>query len=251
MKIGILGFIVISFLTIFAFNANAGYGFTITSSSYSQGSNFETAVKSEFGSKYGVADWNDLKSYVDSGGDANTLKTFSNGMLTRNGQNEWNGRQYYAYWSTNPGQPPSSSFYVHDHIGQLYLGSWYNLKKPIVAKIAEIPILHGLRILLSGNPCNVKNGGILCIRFTQTGYAIEGWLNDPDHNVQSASISGPYGNAKLTYNLYSHKQGQWWTDPNISIVNPSFPQTWKATITCKNGKTNEIQSVLSTWEWAK
>ena len=94
---------------------------------------------------------------------------------------------------------------------------------------------------------------VLLIRFTDQKYAYEAYIRDPSQEIQSASVSGPYGSSELTYNLYSNKPGMWWTDPNIEVWfnNPPGPTTWTFTIKFKNDSTCTEIKETTTWEWAE
>lgn len=122
-------------LAIINSSAFAGiiYDFELTENRYSSGNiNLDSIVKSELGSSYRAADWNDIKNYNAEGYNISKLKKFENSMVTRNGSSEWCcNRQYYIDWSDRPNRTPYNNFLSHDNVGQLYLGSWF-LNMPIL-----------------------------------------------------------------------------------------------------------------------
>ena len=93
-----------------------------------------------------VADWNDLKSALNSGrltlGDfyrqAGLLnRVVDSGwgvMLTRGGQRYWMTNEQYLIQRFDGGAP--GSFLVHDQVGTLCLGSSYGFSGPVLAKLS-------------------------------------------------------------------------------------------------------------------
>ena len=110
--------------------------------------------------------------------------------------------------------------------------------------------------------CGAIDYEIKCIRFdNQTVgdtdddfYVISAYIEDPDHTIYIASLSGPLGTTDLTYNLYPNEfPGWWWTDPNIDVEQPPpvFPQTWTMTVVCIDNTTVVIEAEIEDWEWAR
>jgi len=110
-------------------------GLDITTNKYSETENLNQAVINEMGTSYQIADWNDLKSINNIQDWINCMgfsedQTF---MLKKNGNYFYSGnRQYYVHYSSDG--IPYSGYLVHDQIGGLYLGSWFDLNMQILGK---------------------------------------------------------------------------------------------------------------------
>ncbi len=108
---------------------------SITENRYSETSDLNQMVITEFGDNYTIADWNDLTAIEDLDAWATCMgiehdQTF---MVTRSGEYFYGTtRQYYVHYSTDG--LPYSGFAVHDQVGNFYLGSWYGLSMNIIAK---------------------------------------------------------------------------------------------------------------------
>ena len=225
----------------------AGTSFNLTSPLYGSDTDFQTAVQNELGEAYQVADWNDLKNFVDYGGDENTLQAFSNAMLTRDGLQKWSDdRQYYVYWSTRPGLPPSDSFYVHDNIGQLYLGSWSTLSErsilaksekpsnPKISQIVQILLLDDKVITdisaLNGywnlflTPCGTTESTVYPINITQTGDSLSikyaqgtnDGLSDATGTVEGNNVTMNFGGLIATGSIEDGLMTGTW-DQNLFV----------------------------------
>ena len=118
------------------------YGdFARTIKTYRETANLNVIVRNIFGSNYRVADWKDLeKFYYDKNGNLlnlfnklNLKKYGASAYVTWYGERVWSGRRYY-YVSRHENNKPS--YYLdHSDINSnlISLGSWYDLKKPIMA----------------------------------------------------------------------------------------------------------------------
>ena len=113
------------------------YNFAVTTGSYVQGTNLNNAVAAELGSKYRVADWNDIIDYVNSGYSVDDPIFSGLNYVTVSGSNHQSGsRYYYTQYSTRPGQAPYDGFMSYGNVGQLYLGAWTNTI-PILAYTSD------------------------------------------------------------------------------------------------------------------
>ena len=117
--------------------------FRLTTSTHSETQNLTLVVQERFGPVTSVADWEEVKSAVAY--DPAKLQQFYElvglrdgdaAICTRSGQFFWDGgnRQYYLQRFDSA---PYPAFLVHDRIGTLYLGSWYELDMHVLAKTEE------------------------------------------------------------------------------------------------------------------
>ena len=135
------------------------YGdFGITEFTYEDQSDWDQIVQNVFGSDYRVADWNDLNTFFNEGG--NLLGLFDGIGLTdyddcafikRNGDSSYSGTRYYFASRHEHNLPSDYTYLVHEHIDNylISLGSWHTTKKIIAVKndfnraiINEIEIFH-------------------------------------------------------------------------------------------------------------
>jgi hypothetical protein len=101
-------------------------GMRITGGKYNYSENLNSNVRSEFGSGYTIADWNDLKRISNIGNWVSCMNLSDNQrfMVTKNGEYKYSAnRQYYVKYAADG--DPGGSFMVHAQIGgKLFLGSW-------------------------------------------------------------------------------------------------------------------------------
>lgn len=117
------------------------YGsFARTVNKYRETSDWEAAVRSELGTGWRVADWNDLETFYLNGGnlaallDALGIVNYRDGFwLTKGGVRNFSAERFYFAERHNGVVP--EGFLVHDYLGYylLSLGSWYGLELPILA----------------------------------------------------------------------------------------------------------------------
>jgi len=74
--------------------------------------------------------------------------------------------------------------------------------------------------------------------------------------VSSASLAGYniLSPISYTYNLYSNKPNEWWTNPNVYMSTgapPSFPLNYTATINFKDGSSEVVSWDINGWETAE
>ena len=119
------------------------YGdFAITTLKYKERSNWNTIIQNIFGSKYRVADWNDLeKFYYEKNGDLlnlfnglNLKKYRDSAHITRNGEKQWSYYRFY-YVSRHEHNKPGH-YLAHENINNylMSLGSWSGVRKIIAVK---------------------------------------------------------------------------------------------------------------------
>ncbi|MBW6484395.1 MAG: hypothetical protein K0B10_15235 [Vicingaceae bacterium] len=115
--------------------------FSITADVHEFNSNWDNIVLSEFGNDYRVADWNDLVSFYNSGGDL--LGLFDALGLTEYNSSACvyrNGLQFYsstrAYFASRHEHNRPPSYLAHENINNylISLGSWYGARKIMVIK---------------------------------------------------------------------------------------------------------------------
>ena len=103
----------------------------------------------------------------------------------------------------------------------------------------------------------IASVSVITVRFqTNDMYYVEGFFDDPQSIVQSASISGSniVGTSPFSYNLYPQHPGEWWTNPNIfisQVTPPNFPLNYVVHIIFKDGTSSDIAKTVTTWEWAQ
>jgi PKD repeat protein len=122
-------------------NGGSAGNFGITSDVHEYNSNWDNIVSNEFGSAYRVADWTDLVSYYNSGGDL--LELFDQLGLTEYGVSASvyrNGEQFYSgtrsYFASRHEHNKPSTYLAHENINNylISLGSWNGSYKIIVIK---------------------------------------------------------------------------------------------------------------------
>lgn len=118
-------------------------GLAITTGVYSETSNWETAVDTEFGSSATVASFEQLKAAYQTTAQIASLATFINGQalaVTYGGSQLFQG--WRGYFIVYHGAADPGGFYVHDKIGstaagnQISLGSWSGNRKILAADVA-------------------------------------------------------------------------------------------------------------------
>ncbi len=124
---------------------HATYGdFGITVGLTPTTSDWDSMVNELFGPEYRVADWNDLKTFHENGGDLINLYDHlglteynSAAFVTRNGDRSYSSTRYY-YASRHEGNRPSY-YLAHDNIDNylISLGSWTTPHKILVIKSAK------------------------------------------------------------------------------------------------------------------
>jgi len=115
--------------------------FNITAEIHEYNSDWDNIVQNEFGSDFRLADWSDLVSYYNAGGDL--LALFDELGLTEYGNSAFlyrNGQQFYtgarAYFATRHEHNKPSSYLAHENINNylISLGSWDGSRKIMVIK---------------------------------------------------------------------------------------------------------------------
>jgi len=113
--------------------------FALTSSRYTEDSDWDAIVSSVMGPEYRVADWNDLLSYYQDGGDLlkmldglGVTERMTFGFLTRNGNRQYSSTRYYLA-ARHEHQLPGG-WLAHQNINNymVSLGSWWG-EYPILA----------------------------------------------------------------------------------------------------------------------
>ena len=109
--------------------------FGVTTLAYKDSSNWDAKVQELFGSEYRVADWNDLVSYHNGGGDLIELynglgltKYKGSAYVKRGGNSSYSTTRYYYASRHNHNKP--SYYLAHENIDNhlISLGSWYGSK---------------------------------------------------------------------------------------------------------------------------
>ncbi len=133
-------------------------GLAITTGVYSETSNWETAVDTEFGSSATVASFEQLKAAYQTTEQIASLATFINGQalaVTYGGSQLFQG--WRGYFIVYHGAADPGGFFVHDKIGstaagnQISLGSWPGERKILAANVAptSAPVPETSTTLLS------------------------------------------------------------------------------------------------------
>ena len=139
--------------------------FHVISHNLNEYGNHDAECKSRLGNQYRLADWNDLKSWVDDGGSVPNLITGlrlswegvgagpsvyphdGNGIDVRprvsyNGNGRWNNGRRHFFISRQDHVRPSS-FLAHDHIDNYHitLGSWFGVGGTVLCydSTSEVP----------------------------------------------------------------------------------------------------------------
>lgn len=145
-------------LTISTLTASASTvinGFGRTTSTYAQDSNWDSAVKSEFGQTATVASFEQIKAAFQS--DIQSLVTLLAGNwagVTYNGNRFFSDTR--AYFITYHGASVPGGWLVHDKIGstttgnQVSLGSWYGEMPILATNITVIPEPTGALLSVLG-----------------------------------------------------------------------------------------------------
>lgn len=118
------------------------YGrFMVTSNTYKDSSDWDAAVREEFGPSYKVADWNDIKRFCRNGGDLPGLldhlgltKAGDSGFVRRNGKSKYSSNRWYYISRHNHSKP--GYYLAHENIDDylLSLGSWNTTLRIVAVK---------------------------------------------------------------------------------------------------------------------
>jgi hypothetical protein len=107
----------------------------LTSETYSETINMQNAIRHEFGDKSSIADWSDLQAIrnIDAWISCMGLQKGETFFLTKNNNFTFReNRHYFVLYSPNGKLP--LGFLAHDQIdNKLFLGSWYGVKRNILA----------------------------------------------------------------------------------------------------------------------
>jgi len=119
---------------------NAPVIYTRSATTVSESADHAALCENEFGDSFRVADWEfDLKEFNESeiaglmsnlgidAFDPTAVDDWESYYVTREGEKYFAGRRVYNFNYIN-GEGPGAWFLIHDSIGELYLGSWYDLK---------------------------------------------------------------------------------------------------------------------------
>ena len=118
-------------------------GFALTSGTYSETANWESAVDTEFGTSATIASFEQLKATFTTTAQIASLANLIIGNsvgVTYGGNQIYSGNR--AYFIVYHGSSVQSGFLVHDKIGdvstnnQISLGSWYFDRKILAANVA-------------------------------------------------------------------------------------------------------------------
>lgn len=114
--------------------------YAITTGTYAETANLSSACVNEFGSTSRVADWVELEALGAQSVNAlmdnlEVPTTFNeNGYyVTNNGQKVYSGSRVY-FFERHDGNPPGN-WAVHSVIGDISLGSWYNMNHPVLCTL--------------------------------------------------------------------------------------------------------------------
>jgi len=105
--------------------------------------------------------------------------------------------------------------------------------------------------------CAVDTAEAFCVYFPANGqYWVEARIEDPDHIVSSASISGDGATTpvSMVYNKYPEQPDSWWPDSNIFISDgdePAFPLNYTIHINFADGSSNDVTRMVIDWETAE
>jgi len=121
----------------------------LTSTILSEQNSFDAQCKLEFGSDAKVADWTyDLSQLSDDQVDAMTdalgiEESFNTDQyfVSNQGDHFYSGGSR-AYFFENHGGNPPSNWLVHDQLGRITLGSWYDITGPALCITAPSHIVH-------------------------------------------------------------------------------------------------------------
>ena len=111
--------------------------FRLSNNTYSELANLDSISINKFGNNSRLADWSDIKNYIDSTGSSmdfiNQIGLADEGtaLVQINGQRYLNnGDRHYYLQRFDDG--PYSGFLVHDQMDNLYIGSWYDLNMNVL-----------------------------------------------------------------------------------------------------------------------
>ena len=205
---------------------------TPTTGIYGENDDLDQAVKSELGTDYTVADWNDLKALpdIDAWISCMGLTDIASFNVLRNGQQVSSGtRQYFVRYA--PSGSVASTFLVHDQIGSyIYLGSW-----------------TGDRLVLAKNESgNTNEGGLIA------HYPFNGNADDESGNSYDASIVGP----ELTNDRFGNENAAFFFDgdqdyiqANTKLPINSFPMSISVWINPSTFSSDRINYIYVSDDW--
>ena len=146
-------------------------GFVRTESSYAYNADPQSACRSEFGSEFRVADWNDVRSYYESGSsmqqffvDTGLTPSDRSAGVTRNGSQFFSSNRAY-FISRHDGQLPAN-YLAHDQIGGhlISLGSWNSDRKVLCVRDG-----HAATYTLQVRSSGVSNVAVGAVPSTYSG----------------------------------------------------------------------------------
>ena len=136
-KTNLIWQLAIMLLASFASFAERAHGanYVLTRGSYSEKADLEQLLRENYGAGAAMVDWDQFKRRVAAGEVAAFCERIGldegRGMfVTRAGKRFWGGQRHYFVGRYTNGAP--ANFLVHDSHGGLYLGSWYDMKLPVL-----------------------------------------------------------------------------------------------------------------------
>jgi len=123
------------------------YTYHLTAGSHLDSEDLEAVCIAEFGTGASLADWTELKTWIEALPDGMAGFYAETGMpvggicyLKRDGLRYWSTGRHYFIQQFNDGAP--GGFAVHDSYLSLYLGSWGGLNIRVLAKVpaGEVPV---------------------------------------------------------------------------------------------------------------
>ena len=105
--------------------------------------------------------------------------------------------------------------------------------------------------------CAADTAEAFCVYFPDNSqYYVEARIEDPDHIVSSASISGDGATepVSMVYDLYGNQPGTWWPESNIFIsqgTEPTFPLNYIIHIEFLDSSTKDVTRMVMDWETAE
>ncbi|MDP2983535.1 MAG: hypothetical protein Q8O92_09440 [Candidatus Latescibacter sp.] len=120
--------------------------------------------------------------------------------------------------------------------------------------------LNGLTfILVTSDGGNVTNAEVFMLRMNNNPdvngtpdykYFVESYIDDPNHVISSASLTGMGNTSAYAYNSSTKK---WWDDSGsrYSTKSPVFPMNYTIFITYKDGHNSTLARTVSSWSIAQ
>jgi len=221
--------ILLVFVLIFSYSviASAEYaGFAITSAVAPYKSDYKKCCVDEFGSNWRQADWSEIKSFYDSGGDLKKLVSevgldTKSAWVTRNWVTSYSStRDYFAAYH-NHNKP--SNFLAHDNIDNYFisLGSWYNSRYVLCKRtnaVHTITASAGIGGIISpSGAVSVNNGASQTFTITvNSGYQISDVLVD---GISQGPISSfTFTNVTSNHTISASFDENQPNEPTISIT---------------------------------